>query len=52
VGGIEIAIGKLAVYIAAAGLHPRRGGLAGTPGAAQADACSAAPPPGGSCGVS
>jgi malate dehydrogenase (oxaloacetate-decarboxylating) len=24
VGGIEIAIGKLAVYIAAAGIHPRR----------------------------
>ena len=23
-GGIEIAIGKLAVYIAAAGIHPRR----------------------------
>src|SRR4029450_8260950 len=25
VGGIDIAIGKLAVYIAAAGIHPRRG---------------------------
>jgi malate dehydrogenase (oxaloacetate-decarboxylating) len=24
VGGIEIAIGKLAIYIAAAGIHPRR----------------------------